>query len=141
MPVQIVALYGPPGAGKSTLVRLAASRGIDALDAEELGASYETRRDELHRQLSFRTSGLVIVGAADLRLEDFPGGTQFVLLLPSREELEKRVIGRGDERKHKWIEHAFKVRDEHAAMRDQFDLVIESDLTPDTALNQIIGSL
>jgi guanylate kinase len=137
---QVIALYGPPGSGKSTLVRLAVDRGFAAVDAEKLGDSYEMRRDELRARLAQQTIGTVLVGAADLHPEDFPDGTKFVLLLPSAEVLEKRVVGRGDMRTHKWVDHALKVRTEHSAMKQKFDHVIEIDQSPDETLDQILGS-
>ena len=133
-----VAVYGPPGAGKSSTVETASSQGYLALDLEQLGTTYSERR----KHLATLAPGLqpTLFGAADLKPEDLPRGTNLVLLLPSPEELVRRVTGRADRRGHKWIEHALKVRQEHELMAGHgvFDLVLRQDVPPDEILDSII---
>lgn len=135
-----LAIYGPPGAGKTSLVQAATARGFPARDLEEVGDVYAERRSALARLGDHAPPTLL--GAADLTPEDFPPGTRFVLLAPSPEELVRRVQRRADTRDHKWIEHALQVRREHLVMADEgtFDLVLQEDGTPEEILDIIAGS-
>ena len=129
-----IAAYGPPGAGKTSLVKAAVARGYPAVDLEALGDHYEERQAVL---LALDPSAApTLFGAADLTPEDFPAGTRFVLLVPSAAELTRRVHARGDHRDHKWVEHAIQVRREHLSMADKgvFDLVITDDGPPGQVL-------
>ena len=132
-----LAIYGPPGAGKTSLVQAAMARGFPARDLEEVGGVYAERSSALARLRDHAPPTLF--GAADLTPEDFPPGTRFVLLAPSPEELVRRVQQRADIRDHKWIEHALQVRREHLVMADEgtFDLVIQVDCTPEEILDVI----
>ena len=132
-----LAVYGPPGAGKTALVREALERGYASRDLEDVGDTYLERSRFL---ASLEGDGqLVLFGAADLTPEDFPPGTRFVLLAPSPDELVRRVRRRADQRDHKWIEHALQVRREHLLMADQgvFDLVIREDGPTNVVLDLI----
>ena len=133
-----IAIYGPPGAGKTSLIAAAQARNIPAVDLETKGHDYATRRDAL-AALAL-TAPPNIIGAADATPEDFPVGTWFVLLAPAPAELERRVRARGDRRDLKWVDHALQVRLEHLAMADAgvFDQVIEVDGSPDTVLDLIL---
>lgn len=134
-----IALFGPPGVGKSTLVALARSRGVAAVDAETLGATHDERAGALGELLGSANAEPLLIGAADLPPEAFPAGTRFVLLLPPEEELERRVAARGDRREHKAVDHARRVRAEHAAMRGRFDVVIETAGSPEETLGRVLA--
>lgn len=41
---KLIALFGPPGVGKSTLIKLALEKGIVAYDLEDEGDSLEERK-------------------------------------------------------------------------------------------------
>lgn len=136
-----IAIYGPPGAGKTSLIVAARARDIPAVDLETRGHDYASRRDAL-AGLAL-TAPPTIIGAADATPEDFPAGTWFVLLAPAPAELERRVRGRGDRRDFKWVDHALQVRLEHLAMADAgvFDQVIEVDGSPDAVLDLILRAV
>lgn len=131
-----IAVFGPPGAGKSTVIHAAQAQGIAALDLEDY-ASHEERVAAARDFAATHERGLL--GAADVAPEEFPAGTACVLLLPAEETLRARVIGRGDERAHKWLEHALKVRGEHAAMAraGMFIAVYEDDVAPEVIVDRM----
>ena len=131
-----LAVYGPPGSGKTSLVQRAVSRGYLAQDLEEVGKTYTERRAFIAELGDVEPT---MFGAADLCPEDLPSGTRLVLLVPSATELVRRVRKRGDGRDHKWIEHALQVRREHLQMADEgvFDLVIRVDASTDEILDII----
>jgi guanylate kinase len=118
-----VAIYGPPGAGKSALVERAVACGRLARDLEDVGDTYSERQAFA---ADLGDTNPTLFGAADLCPEDLPAGTRLVLLAPSSAELVRRVRLRGDAREHKWIAHALQVRQEHLDMAEQgvFDLVV-----------------
>ncbi len=137
---RFVALYGPPGSGKSTVVELAHRRGVTAYDAEAFGPNHAERVAGFQRVLLRSTEGLILIGAADLTPEDFPAGTKFVLLLPPAEEHRRRVLDRRDERPHKSLQHAQQVHGEHWAMRESFDVVVDFDCSPEAVLSIILSA-
>ncbi len=133
-----IALYGPPGAGKSTLVFVAKKMGWNTLDLEDAGSTFEKRLAAVDKYKDGK-SPWTLFGAADIPPESFPKGTKFVLLAPDEGELIARVQGRNDMRAHKWIEHAKKVRGEHLQMAKDgvFDLVITESLSPEETIKKI----
>ena len=136
-----IAVYGPPGAGKTSVVTAAQARGISAVDLEVKGQDYASRRDALAAMVLGAPP--MVIGAADARPEDFPKGTCFVLLAPSPDELVRRVRLRGDRRDLKWVDHALQVRREHLMMADEgvFDLVVRDDASPDAVLDLILAAV
>lgn len=142
LPKNHIALYGPPGAGKSTVILYAKKFGWNALDLEDASAIFEERK----AVISEFTNGdqpRTLFGAADIPPELFPKGTKFVLLAPDEETLVARVRERNDTRTHKWVEHAKKVRSEHLQMAKDgaFDLVITENLSPEEILEKITNAL
>lgn len=141
-PKQIVAIYGPPGSGKSTLVAVAKKIGWHAVDLEGIGSTVEERKAAVVSYVRDKKSG-ILFGAADIPPELFPQETKFVLLAPGEDVLTARVQGRNDTRAHKWIEHAKKVRGEHLQMAEAgaFDLVITDDIAPEKILGMIASAI
>jgi hypothetical protein len=82
-----IALFGPPGSGKTTLVDIARHAGYLAIDLEEF-------RGHQHRVMT--AQGLpdhrstFVIGAADTHPEDYGFSTFLVLLLPDRRVYELR---------------------------------------------------
>jgi hypothetical protein len=136
-----IAVYGPPGAGKTSLVETATAHGFPALDLEDVGGNYSERQTFLKELAD--GGPRMLLGAADLTPEDLPTGTRLVLLAPSDTELIRRVRTRGDRRGHKWVESALQVLGEHRLMAEAgaFDLVLEGDDTPDEVLRTIVAWL
>lgn len=134
---QHIAVYGPPGVGKSTLISYAKNHVESAIDLEDVGATYE---DRLRYLQTADLQKLTLFGAADLKPEDFPAGTKFVLLLPEKDVLRRRVELRGETCEHKWIGHAVKVHGEHNAMAENgvFDFILREDISPDAEFERII---
>ena len=133
-----LAIYGPPGAGKSALIQVARERGYAARDLEDAGSTYEERSTFITALDD--TTPATLFGAADLTPADLPEDTRLILLAPSAKELVRRVRGRNDQRTHKWLDHALQVRREHRAMAEQgvFDLVICDDGPPARILDIIV---
>jgi len=97
----IVALFGPPAAGKSTLIQEAKRMGVEAYDIEELGHSYTERKQAFTQLLPTIAAPYVLFGAADLRMHDFPAGTIFIALLPPLGVYTERLKHRDNEHPHK----------------------------------------
>lgn len=137
-PQKHIALYGPPGAGKSTVIAFAKTIGWNAVDFEDVGANLEERKKALSN-LAQEGAPFALFGAADIPPEVFPSGTVFVLLAPAEDVLIGRVQHRNDTRAHKWIEHAKKVRNEHLQMAKDgvFQMVITEDFTPEDILKKL----
>ncbi|HEY3357449.1 MAG TPA: hypothetical protein VGQ83_29635 [Polyangia bacterium] len=133
-----VAIYGPPGAGKSTVIRAARDAGLPAFDLEDSGGSREDRVRTVAEVA--RHGGSALFGAADVPPEGFPAGTILVLLLPSEAALQANVELRGDRRGHKWTSTALRVRAEHEQMASvgMFHLVLRENLSPERTLREIL---
>lgn len=92
-----IALFGPPGVGKSTLIDIFQEKGISAVDLEKTAPTYNGRLQELHRITRTSLSEPVLVfGAADLRITDFPNETKTILLLPPLKDYLQRHKYRND---------------------------------------------
>ena len=137
-----IAIYGPPGAGKSTVIAFAKKIGWHAIDLEDVGSTLEDRKAALF-EFTHGDDSNILFGAADIPPEFFPHGTKFVLLAPDEDVLVTRVQARNDRRIHKWIEQAKKVRGEHLQMAKSgaFDFVITEDLSPLETLRKINSGL
>lgn len=142
LPENHIALYGPPGAGKSTVISFAKKLGWNALDLEDVGTTFEDRKTVISNFID-GDRPRTFFGAADIPPQLFPKGTKFILLAPDEETLIGRVQERNDTRAHKWIEHAKKVRNEHLQMAKNgaFDLVITDNLSPEEILEKITNAL
>ncbi len=93
----LLALFGPPGVGKSTLVRTARQLGFSAFDLEKMGENKQERTLALGNIKN--EQGIVFVGAADVEAVAFPTNTKFVLLLPPKDIYLKRMLQRNEENK------------------------------------------
>lgn len=138
---QIIALFGPPGSGKSTLIKLAQSKKLEAFDLELGGDSYEERLKsarQLFEKLKDSTHLVTIFGAADLQFKDFPKRTKFVLLLPPREEYERRVTERDNHDPDKSGQGGLEFKyDAFKKTASQFDLVVSEAVDPEDTLKAV----
>ena len=77
-----IILFGPPAAGKSTLIQLAARRPrTTAIDLERVEKSHRTPFLHVLSLIQFR--GALVTAAADVRFEHIPPQFKIVLLLPA----------------------------------------------------------
>lgn len=138
----VIALFGPPGSGKSALIEYARSQGYDAIDVKRLGASTEERRVGFADFLKQRDSSkMLFVGAADLSPEAFPEGTRFFILLPSSEKYLARAkqrdalyaSKRDQDPAGKWFEFE--------AMSKQFGARIQNDGSVEDAFDQMMKTI
>ena len=134
-----IILYGPPGVGKSSIIKLAQQRGIESIDIEKLGHSYEERKTEMLKVFKQLSSGLVICGAADMKQADFPVNTRSVLLLPDNETYERRLEHRNDEYPHKDGQEALMHYHHIKQKKDQYDLVLEGEASAEHTLDLILN--
>ena len=135
---KLIALFGPPGVGKSTLIKIAREKGIIAYDLEEEGETLEERKNSLKRILESEMSEFILFGSADLGPKDFPDNTQTILLLPPKKIFLERSIKRDSDMPHKSGQNAEYVYDLSAGWQSEFKEVIKDLGSPEVILNQIL---
>lgn len=141
-PFSVIALFGPPGSGKSALIEYARSRGEDAVDAEQLGENAEERRKNFVALLAARASSKpLFAGAADLPPEAFPEGTRFFILLPSYEKYLARAKQRDALHAHKRDQEPERKWVEFEAMSKQFGVRIQNDGTVEETFDRMMSMI
>lgn len=130
-------LFGPPGVGKSTLINLALTQGIDACDFELMGNNYEERLHAMKTEFSTTASIKQLYGAADLKLSDIPTNIITVLLLPPKEVYVDRLQTRDDSFPKKRGQNGQHVYDVFQQIREDFDIVLSAIESPEETLNCI----
>jgi guanylate kinase len=134
-----VALFGPPGVGKSDLIRLAQESDIEAYDIETFGHSYEERKAGLIKVLGQVRGPYVLFGAADMKIKDFPVGTKTILLLPPILEYKNRVEQRDKEYPHKAGQDDLGAFKRFFEREEKFDIVFREVVSDKTLLNEILN--
>ncbi len=137
-------LLGPPGAGKSTVIQLAKERGISAVDLEDFGhgegADVRTKKAQEIIRTNRTEDGLMLVGMADVDPVTFPKNSMKVMLLPSFEVYEKRLVDRDKTQEHKrgqgGLEYKYK---EFLEWSKKFEHVVHNDDTPEETLKKILA--
>lgn len=89
-----IALFGPPGVGKSTIVYLAQKRGIPALDLETIEEARNQRRKRAREFFNKHSHRIAILGTANLQISDLPDNVETILLLPHRRVYLKQLAHR-----------------------------------------------
>lgn len=140
---ELIAIFGPPGSGKSTIVELAHKRGIKAFDFELDGNNYTERLEnakQIFKQIENDFDKVVLFGAADLALEDFPVGTKFVMLLPPKEEYERRLTERDSGYPNKAGQGGIEYKYEDFKTMSQrfFDLIVSEPLNREETLEAVL---
>ncbi len=136
----IIALFGPPGVGKTTLIRTAKSHRIPAIDLEDVSSSTEERRAYVQNLFSGDYVHTMIIGAADLHQNDFPDFVETVLLLPEKNTYLQRMEMRDSDMPHKAEQNGDTVYDLFAQSRQNFDRVITETGTPEQILETLLDS-
>lgn len=81
-----ITLFGPPGVGKSIIVKITQEKGLNAFDMENLGENYLQKLKALKKIFKKHLKDITIFGVADLQRSDFPEETEKILLLPSKRQ-------------------------------------------------------
>lgn len=137
---QIIVLFGPPGVGKTTLIKTAKSLHIPAIDLENVASSTEKRKAYVQNLFSGAYPHTMIIGAADLHQNNFPDFVETVLLLPEKNTYLQRMEMRDSDMPHKAEQNGDTVYDLFAQSRRNFDRVITETGTPDEILKVLRDS-
>lgn len=141
----LVLLYGPPGSGKSTLVRLAQQRGLIAVDLEDVfpgSAGKEIRRKAgMELATKYPSKQMVIVGTADVWFDAFPPDSLKILLLPPREIYNKRLRQRDKDKPFKAGQGGIEVYEKFKQGVDMFDVVLGDEMSAEGTLDRILASV
>ncbi len=134
-----IVLFGPPGCGKTTIIRLLNNKKYSAIDVEDLGNTYDERRQNFLIAVSHENN-FTFYGGADLKLNDLPVGSTTVLICPSdkvkyleRVEERNRIVshkaGQNEEDVYNWFYNN----------RDKFDHYIDNTTTPENTLVDVLS--
>lgn len=131
------AIFGPPGVGKSTLVKLALKKGIKARDFESLP---EDKRLELAYEIfKNEINGIVLYNAANLQPEDLPADIEAILLLPPEKVYIERLHQRDKLQPGKSNQDGKMHYSGFLKGKDRFDRTIAEATSPEEILSIIMG--
>lgn len=136
---KVVAVFGPPGSGKSSLIEYAKRRGYTGFDLETAAQTAEERRVVLEAFLAQHSNEAVFIGTADLLPEDFPNGTMSVMLLPSKKVYLDRLAHRDAAEPIKAGQEGERKYDDFVDWSKKFEHVIRNDGTIDEAFDGILS--
>ena len=123
MTMKHIALFGPPGTGKFTLIDLFQAAGVPAVDLEQAAATYDDRKALLATVLETHPDKQIVFGAADLRIDDLPDSVTRVLLLPPLSEYTTRVAKRNYDHPMKSNQDALDIYYRFKDKMAEFDVV------------------
>jgi len=130
-----IAIFGPPGVGKSTLIKLAIKRGIKAFDFEDLP---EEEVKEIFKEVS---ADIVLYGAAGLQPYDFPQDVELVLVLPPKTVYLKRVKERDIANPAKADQNYLEWYDGYTRNNNHYHKIISGTGDSDKVLDKILENL
>ncbi|MFH1712219.1 MAG: hypothetical protein ABH846_03225 [Patescibacteria group bacterium] len=141
--MSLILLLGPPGSGKSTIIKTAKTKGLPAFDLEEHGSRPENTQGRITQAKKIiqdhQDDENVLIGMADVDPKVFPNDSIKIMLLPSlkvyRARLQDRDAEQADKRDQGGLEYKYDEFKEWAA---KFEHVIQNDGTPEEALEQIL---
>ena len=136
--MNLIVIFGPPGVGKSTLVKLATKRGIRAYDLEDCADKAE-RKIKVQKILDAKFNGTILIGAANLHPEDFPHEAKFILLLPDRNIYLKRLEKRDKLEPEQRGQGGPAFYDGFAQNKEPYTRIIEDSAEPEEILEKIFS--
>ncbi|SRR5258708_39249681 len=132
-----IAIFGPPGVGKSTIIDIACQKGMRAFDLEKEGKTYTERKNAAQKLFKSYQKLSVLFNAADLRINDFPQDTILVLLLPPKETYDSRWHIRDSMYPDKLGQHEDKVYEYFRRNQSNFHLVLSDVINPHSIIEKI----
>lgn len=126
-----IALFAPPGAGKSNIILACLENNMKAYDLEKEGNTYYERLRSA-KKLFNELNDSVVFGAADLKIKDFPKNTKKILLLPPFDIFKKRVNLRDLAVVQKSGQNPLKIYKSYEKNKKNFDMVIDNLKEKDT---------
>lgn len=140
--MHFILLLGPPGSGKSTIIKAAKQEGIEAYDLEEYGHGLSGPKDRTSKAVELvRTcigNGSILIGMADVDSSLFPLDATKIMILPSFDVYKARLEKRDAEHVHKQGQGGVEYK--YASFREQanaFEHVMVNDGSVEEALTQI----
>lgn len=136
-----ILLKGPPGSGKSTIIKSLRQIGYIAIDLEKTGHSKE-ERSRVASEIFERYKNLDVnlyIGMADVSISEFPENSKSVLLLPPELTYLARVKRRDEMNPHKKFQNAEQVYANLKLLRDKYDHVFENELDVLDVVNKLLA--
>ena len=131
-----IAIFGPPGVGKSTLIKIALKKGIKAYNFEDFPS--EKRLNTAKEVFEEEFDNIVLFNAANLQPKDFPTDVELVLLLPPKVVYLERLKKRDQMVPTKKGQKSHTVYEGFSRHKHLFQRVIENIAEPEKILDKIL---